>query len=89
MVLSMYRRFSESTKFLLKERWLRPVAMMLGHVKNRQPVLFHRHPGQAMLKVELQVLLRMLGVFSTPIQTVNDTITKHYLYQLVIMQKTS
>ena len=20
--------------------------MMLGHVKNRQPVLFHRHPGQ-------------------------------------------
>ena len=35
--------------FLLKvkaERLLRPVAMMLGYVKNRQPMLFHSHPGQ-------------------------------------------
>ena len=32
MVLSIYRRFSESTNFCSKERWLRPVAMMLGHV---------------------------------------------------------
>ena len=33
MVLTIYRRFSESTNFCSKERWLRPVAMMLGHVK--------------------------------------------------------
>ena len=46
MVLGIYKRFSESTNFCSKERWLRPVAMMLGHVKNRQPVLFHGHPGQ-------------------------------------------
>ena len=24
------------------------MAMMLGHVKNRQPVLFHSHPGQGL-----------------------------------------
>ena len=48
MVLSIYRRFSESTNFCSKERLLRPVAMsmMLEYVKNRQPVLFHSHPGQ-------------------------------------------
>ena len=46
MVLNIYRRFSESTNFCSKERLLRPVTMMLGHVTNRQPVLFHSHPGQ-------------------------------------------
>ena len=25
---------------------IRPVATMLGNVKNREPVLFHSHPGQ-------------------------------------------
>ena len=37
MVLSIYRRFSESTNFCSKERWLRPVAMMIGHVKIVNP----------------------------------------------------
>ena len=40
MVLSIYRRFSESTNFCSKERWLRPVAMMLGHVKIVNPCYF-------------------------------------------------
>ena len=39
IILSIYRRFSESTNFCSEERWLRPVAMMLGYVKNRQHVL--------------------------------------------------
>ena len=47
MVLSIYRRFFKSTNFCSKERLLRPVAMMLGYVKNRQPVQFHSHPGQS------------------------------------------
>ena len=45
MVWSIYRRFSESTNFCSKKRLIRPVAMMLGYVKNRQPVLFHSNPG--------------------------------------------
>ena len=40
MVLSIYRWFSESTNFCSKERWLRPVAMMLGHVKIVNPCYF-------------------------------------------------
>ena len=47
MVWSIYRRFSESTNFCSKERLLRPVAMMLGYVKNPQPVLFHSHSGKS------------------------------------------
>ena len=40
MVLSIYRRFSESTNFCSKERLLRPVAMMLRHVKIVNPCYF-------------------------------------------------
>ena len=42
MVLSIYWRFSESTNFCSKERWLRPVAMMLGYVKIVNPCYFKR-----------------------------------------------
>ena len=56
MVLSIYRRFSESTNFCSKERLLRPVAMIDARAcQNRQPVLFHSHPGQAWsLEAELE-----------------------------------
>ena len=40
MVFSIYKRFSESTNFCSKERWLRPVAKMLGHVKIVNPCYF-------------------------------------------------
>ena len=53
----IYRRFSESTNFCSKERLLRPVVMILGYVKNRQPVQFHSHPGQG----EGIVLQRITG----------------------------
>ena len=78
MVLSIYRRFSESTNFCSKERWLRPVAMMLKNqkiVNNRQPVLFHSHPGQQMPLVNIlslgeQILLchgRVLYAVDAPV----------------------
>ena len=46
MVLSIYRWFSKSTNFCSKERWLRPVAMMLGHVKIVNPCYFIATQGK-------------------------------------------
>ena len=60
MVLNIYRRFSRKYKFLLKGK----VATARGYdaraCQNRQPVLFHRHPGQAAANVKIRGIYSVL-----------------------------
>ena len=44
--LTNYSLITEITNFFPWKRLRWPVAMMLGYVKNRQPVLSHSYPGQ-------------------------------------------
>ena len=50
--------------------------MMLGYVKNRQPVLFHSHPGQGCIMSEIKnkiniitYLIARLTAFETSLRT--------------------
>ena len=87
---SMYRRFSESTNFGRCKRLWRPVAIIFGYVKNRQPVLFHSHTGQCTVpekkyKTTYQILhlIQFCLTYQNMILFVINLFNLRYLYSNV------